>query len=102
MRETPTRIQVIEMPVPPLDHDVKREIVTELFSKYNKILVDENMEQLLAKKSSENPLWLSVACEELRVFGQYQKIEEKIESLQDDLLGLKILIRGSLLDNFQE
>ena len=45
------------------------------------------MEMLLAKESSENPLWLSVACEELRVFGQFQKIAEKIKSIEDDLLG---------------
>ena len=79
--------KVIENPVPPLDRDVRRQIVTELFHKYNKILVEEHMEMLLAKNASENPLWLSVACEELRVFGQYQRIAEKIESLSDDLLG---------------
>ena len=75
------------MPVPPLDKEVRRQIVFELFQKYNKILVDEHMELLLAKNSSENPLWLSVACEELRVFGQFQKIAEKIDSIEDDLLG---------------
>ena len=78
---------VTEYPVPPLDKTVRRQIVTELFEKYNKILVDEHMEMLLAKESSENPLWLSVACEELRVFGQFQKIAEKIKSIEDDLLG---------------
>ena len=31
---------VTEYPVPPLDKTVRRQIVTELFEKYNKILVD--------------------------------------------------------------
>ena len=80
------------MPVPPLDKEVRRQIVSELFERYNKILVEEHMELLLAKSSSENPLWLSVACEELRVFGQFQKIAEKIDSIEDDLLGLVLFV----------
>ena len=45
------------------------------------------MVMMIAKKSSDNPLWLSIACEELRVFGIFEKVTEKIEELADDILG---------------
>ena len=44
------------------------------------------MASLLSKESSQNPLWLSVACEELRVFGLFESLSDKINSLADGLL----------------
>ena len=44
------------------------------------------MVSLLGKASSDNPLWLSVACEELRVYGEFRKINDKINRLADGLL----------------
>jgi nephrocystin-3 len=61
-------------------------IVNEMLGKYNKHLDESQMESLLSKKSSENPLWLSIACEELRVFGSFRQISDKINSLADGLL----------------
>ena len=48
------------------------------------------MDILLSKSGSENPLWLSIACEELRVFGVFRQLREKIQSLADDLIQLEI------------
>ena len=57
-----------------------------MLGRYNKRLDDEQMSNLLSKKSSENPLWLSIACEELRVFGSFRRISDKINQLADGLL----------------
>jgi len=63
-----------------------QQIVNELLGRYNKQLDAEQMSSLLAKQSSENPLWLSIACEELRVFGQFRELSDKINHLADGLL----------------
>ena len=44
------------------------------------------MDTLLEKQGSANPLWLTLACEELRVFGKFETLLEKINSLPDDLI----------------
>jgi len=63
-----------------------QQIVDELLGRYNKKLDAEQMSSLLTKQSSENPLWLSIACEELRVFGQFRELSDKINHLADGLL----------------
>ena len=57
-----------------------------MLGKYNKRLDAEQMECLLQKESSSNPLWLSMAVEELRVFGQFRQILDKVNQLADGLL----------------
>lgn len=57
-----------------------------ILKQYNKRLDDQQMSLLLEKKGSANPLWLSLACKELRVSGDFNKINEKIISLSDELL----------------
>ena len=66
--------------------DFAQDIVTEYLGKFNKKLDEHQMASLLDKSSSENPLWLSVACEELRVYGEFRKINDKINTLADGLL----------------
>ncbi|XP_071495043.1 telomerase protein component 1-like [Diadema antillarum] len=77
-----------EIEVTPLDMQARQQIVTEMLGKYNKKLDEDQMASLLAKESSQNPLWLAVACEELRVFGLFAKVTDKINSLADGLLEL--------------
>ena len=60
--------------------------MTELLGTYNKRLDATQMKSLLAKESSQNPLWLAVACEELRVFGLFDRVTNKINSMADGLL----------------
>ena len=57
-----------------------------MLGRYNKRLDSQQLTSLLEKTSSDNPLWLSIACEELRVFGQYKQIMDKINTLPDGLL----------------
>jgi len=61
-------------------------IVENILKMYNKRLDEHQMQLLLAKQGSANPLWLTLACEELRVFGDFSKMDEKIESLKDELI----------------
>ncbi len=63
-----------------------QEIINEFLGKFNKKLDLDQMIGLLSKKSSENPLWLSIACEELRVYGEFRKMNDKINTLADGLL----------------
>ena len=63
-----------------------QDIITETFARYNKRLDDSQMRLLLSKDGSANPLWLSLACEELRLFGSFEKVLQKIRELADDLL----------------
>ena len=58
----------------------------QLLAKYGKRLDTDQMCILLDKESSINPLWLSIAVEELRVYGNFRKVSEKIEQLADGLL----------------
>ena len=62
--------------------------MANILRQYNKRLDDHQMSLLLDKKGSANPLWLSLACEELRVCGDFNKIDEKVTGLSDELLRL--------------
>ncbi len=61
-------------------------IVEQSLGRFNKRLDIGQMDSLLSKESSDNPLWLSIACEELRVFGQFRMISDKINHLSNGLL----------------
>nr|XP_006815135.1 PREDICTED: telomerase protein component 1-like [Saccoglossus kowalevskii] len=87
-----------EVYVTPLDMQSRVEIVTEILGSYNKRLDKEQMNNLLAKESSQNPLWLAIACEELRVYGVFHRMNEKIDSLADGLLDLL----AQVLKRFEE
>jgi nephrocystin-3 len=78
----------IQLFVKPLDRASRQEIVTAMLGRYNKLLDDLQMQSLLSKTASENPLWLSIACEELRVFGDYRMVTDKINKLADGLFEL--------------
>nr|XP_054748224.1 TPR repeat-containing protein DDB_G0287407-like isoform X1 [Lytechinus pictus] len=84
--------------VTPLDMESREAIVRETLGNYNKKLDEEQMANLLGKESSQNPLWLSVACEELRVFGLFSKVTDKINKLADGLLNLL----AQVFDRFEE
>ena len=57
-----------------------------MLGQFNKRLDEEQMVSLLSKEASQNPLWLSIACEELRVYGVFAKVTDKINTLADGLL----------------
>ncbi|XP_056408239.1 telomerase protein component 1-like [Hyla sarda] len=57
-------------------------------SRYCKILSTEQLYKLLQKSSSTHPLWISLACEELRVYGVFEMLTKKIIGLPGTLQGL--------------
>ena len=61
-------------------------MVVEYLGKFNKKLDMDQIFSLLSKTASENPLWLAIACEELRVFGNFRQVSDKINCLPDGLL----------------
>ena len=61
-------------------------IVKQSMNKYGKSITEEQTDKLLSHTSSENPLWITVACEELCLFDISQEIDEKIECLPEGLL----------------
>ena len=50
------------------------------------------MELLVGSSGASNPLWLSLACEELRVFGVFETITRHIKSLPTTIKELLKLI----------
>ncbi|KAI0215428.1 hypothetical protein LSAT2_032509 [Lamellibrachia satsuma] len=74
--------------VPPLDWACRQMIVEELLHDGNR-LSQRQMNNLLCKQWSENPLWLSLACDELEcAWDNREGLSQRIDTLPDDLLDL--------------
>ncbi|XP_047125381.1 TPR repeat-containing protein DDB_G0287407 isoform X1 [Hydra vulgaris] len=73
----------------PLDRESRQLIVENILRTYNKRLDEEQLGMLLDKVGSANPLWLTLACEELRVYGKFETLINKIQELPDDLISLE-------------
>ena len=56
------------------------------------------MKLLMASPGASNPLWLSLACEELRVFGVFETITHQIKSLPATIKELLQLIINRLIN----
>ena len=56
------------------------------------------MKLLMASPGASNPLWLSLACEELRVFGVFETITRHIKSLPATIKELLQLIINRLIN----
>jgi hypothetical protein len=52
--------------------------------------LDEKQLNLILAKSTQGftPLWLNFACHELKIFGEFTTLNNKIENLPQDLTGL--------------
>ena len=57
------------------------ELVHLSFSRYNKKLDPEQLSLLVSCDGASSPLWLALACEELRVFGVFERVTERIKEL---------------------
>ena len=78
----------------------KAEMVRRSLSKHRKTL-DESpfgnqMKLLLSKKEATNPLYLYLACEELRMFGVFEEVTMRIKSMSPTITGLLQEILGRL------
>ena len=72
------------------------------FIYYFKKLDAEQMELLIGSAGACNPLWLSLSCEELRVFGVFETITHHIRSLPATLKELLQFIINRLTNEDQE
>lgn len=82
-RSPPARIVIGDMA--PAD---RREVATGLLGRYNKTMDASQLDVLVSKKSAGSPSWLTLACEELRVFGVFETVSQKIAGLADSFEGL--------------
>lgn len=78
-----------EYTIPPLDVKERQELVRTTLWKYHKKLdekpMNTQMRVLMRKADAGNPLYLTVACEELRVFGVYERVSDRIKKMSDKL-----------------
>jgi len=65
-----------------------REMVQQILGTYRKTLSEHQMVQLLSKQESIKPLYLFIACEELRIFPSFEEISERIAMLAETIPGL--------------
>lgn len=63
-------------------------IVKNTLAQQNKVLDNNQMAMLMEKSGATNPLYLKICCDELRVFGVFEKVNQKIAALPDELLPL--------------
>lgn len=63
----------------------RKNVVAKFLKKYGKVLTEQQMNTLVAKRDSGLPLWLELACEQLRVYGHFATFGDKVQSLGDDL-----------------
>eukprot|EP01125_Pyxidicula_operculata_P019749 TRINITY_DN7182_c0_g1_i1.p1 TRINITY_DN7182_c0_g1~~TRINITY_DN7182_c0_g1_i1.p1 ORF type:complete len:1565 (+),score=417.22 TRINITY_DN7182_c0_g1_i1:40-4734(+) len=77
------RRKIEELAVGALTTDEQEEIVKQTLWQYRKKLEKEQMRQLLLKADANKPLYLIVACEELRVFGVFERVSAFIQNMAD-------------------
>ena len=65
-----------------------REILSANRKRLDETAGTDQLSLLLAKREAAVPLWLIVACEELRVFGDFERVTEHIRGLADDVPAL--------------
>jgi len=86
--------KLIEFEMTKLTREDRKTIVQETLGEYRKNLswdsknkIDQ-LEALLSKNESYKPLYLKIACEELRIFPQYELISTEIIRMKDTIQGL--------------
>ncbi|XP_071801140.1 telomerase protein component 1-like isoform X2 [Asterias amurensis] len=80
--------EAAELPLTALDDRAREEIITNYFGRYNKTLDPEQLSLLTHSEGARNALWLSLTCEELRVFGVFQEVTTRIREMPGSLDGL--------------
>lgn len=89
------RREAEEIALPPLAENEQRQIVQVLLSEWRRKLDERQMAALLTHPGVKNPLYLRVALEELRLFGKFEQLTERIKTLAEDIPGLfgQVLVR---------
>jgi len=82
------RREAEEIALPPLTENEQRQIVKVLLSEWRRKLDEKQTAALLTHPGVRNPLYLRVALEELRLFGKFEQLTERIKALAADIPGL--------------
>jgi tetratricopeptide (TPR) repeat protein len=82
------RRQAEQITLPPLSVNEQRQIVETLLGEWRRKLDDQQMASLLAHAGVQNPLYLRVALEELRLFGSFEELTRRIAGLSENVSGL--------------
>jgi len=77
-----------EIPLQQLTIDEQRQIVHAQLNEWGRKLDEQQISALLAHPGVENPLYLRVALEELRLFGSYEQLTPQIKALAPDVSNL--------------
>jgi WD40 repeat protein len=75
------RLDFPEVALPPLSDDDRRRILHEWPSVFCKTLDADQVARLLENQATRNALFLTVALEELRVFGSFEKLPAALDRL---------------------
>lgn len=74
-----------ELTIAPLDVKDRQTLVRLTLAEYHKKLderpMNDQMRLLLKKTDATNPLYLTLACEELRMFGVFEQLSERIKAM---------------------
>jgi len=65
--------------VEPLQEEERRELIERYLAQYTKRLSTERVEHIASAPQAANPLYLRALLEELRIFGSYEKLDERID-----------------------
>ena len=66
-----------------LDDDGKRELIKEYLKSYLKALDEKEIDTICDFEASKNPLFLKILLAELRVFGSFDQLKDKIQMFGD-------------------
>jgi len=70
----------------PLTNAAARRAAIAMLRRHGKRMESAQLDALSSRVCSRLPLWLAVSTEELRVFGVYEKVLDRIEALPDSLM----------------
>ena len=83
-----------------LEYDERRTVIRALLGRYRKRLdetpFNNQLQELTSKRESGSPLYLVLACEELRVFGVYESLGSKLRNLGGSVQALLVQLLDRL------
>jgi DNA replication protein DnaC len=82
----------LELEVTALTKNEQREIIQGLPTIFAKTIDPQMVDILIQREETANPLFLKVAMDELRVFGSFEKLGEKIAALPSNVIDLFISV----------
>lgn len=64
--------------VQPLDHEERKQFIGQYLAQYAKTLSSDRVVRITTVEPATNPLYLQALLEELRLFGQHEELDERI------------------------